>query len=213
MAKVPRRPSQQRLQELQPELKELPAGERVWRVYFRGGNHPTTWSSFRYVGPTRGRFDHHIPNLEGQPTEQERGILYGALAINTCLAEVFQKTRRIDRWRGDPWLVAFDLQAPIPLLDLTGAFTPRAGASMGVMSGPRPVGRNWARGFYQAYATIHGLYYPSSMHANAPAVALNERAELARTIPYQPAFHRALGDPATLTVLRNAAIGMGYSLD
>lgn len=213
MAKVPRRPCQQRLKELQPELKELPIGERVWRVYFRGGNHPTAWSSFRFVGPTRGRFDHHVLGQGGQPTEQERGILYGALDIDTCLAEVFQKTRRIDRWRGDPWLVAFDLEASILLLDLTGVFATRAGASMGLMSGPRPVGRNWARGFYEAYPTIHGLYYPSSMHGNTPAVALNERAELAGAIPYQPAFHRALGDPVMLTALRNAGIRLGYSLD
>lgn len=213
MAKVPRTPSPPQLHALQPELKELPAGERLWRVYFRGGHHPTSWSSFRFVGPTRGRFDHHIPDEGGTPTEQERGILYGALDIGTCLAEVFQKTRRIDRWRGEPWLVAFDLQMPLMLLDLTGVFTTRAGASMGLMSGPRPVGRNWARGFYEAYATVHGLYYPSSMHANAPAVALNERALLARAMPQQPAFHRALGDPAILTVLRNAARGLGYALD
>ena len=148
-----------------------------------------------------------------QPIEQERGILYGTVDIDTCLAEVFQKTRRIDRWRGDLWLVAFDLMASRLLLDLTGAFATRAGASMGLMSGPRPVGRHWARGFYEAYPAIHGLYYPSSMHGNAPAVALNERAELAGAIPHQPAFHRALGDPAMLTVLRNAAMNLGYSLD
>ncbi|MGI9305398.1 MAG: RES family NAD+ phosphorylase [Gammaproteobacteria bacterium] len=213
MAKVPRRPSQQRLQKLQPELKELPVGKRVWRVYFRGGNHPITWSSFRFVGPAGGRFDHHVSGHGGQPTRQERGILYGASSIETCLAEVFQKTRRVDRWRSDPWLVAFDLEAAIVLLDLTGVFATRAGASMGLMSGPRPVGRNWARGFYEAYPMLHGLYYPSSMHGNAPAVALNERAELAGAIPHQPAFHRALGDPAMLTALRIAAIKVGYALD
>ncbi len=148
MAQVPRRPSSQRLQELEPELKTLPSGSRVWRVYFRGGQHPTTWSSFRYVGPTQGRFDHHLPGQGGQLIEQEHGVLYAALEIDTCLAEVFQKTRRIDRARGEPWLVAFDLDAPVVLLDLTGSFVTRAGASMGLMTGPRSVGRNWARGFF-----------------------------------------------------------------
>ncbi len=178
----------------------------------RGGSHPTTWSSFRYVGPTQGRFDHHVPGQGGTLVEQERGILYAALDIATCLAEVFQKARRIDRWRGEPWLVAFDIAAPVVLLDLTGSFATRAGGSMGLMSGPRPVGRNWARGFYDAYPSIQGLYYPSSMHANAPAVVLNERADAVGVMPSQPSVHRALGDAAILTVLRNTAIKLGYVL-
>ncbi len=210
MAKVPRRPY--RLNELEPDLKKLPAGRRLWRMYFRGGSHPTTWSSFRYIGPTQGRFDHHVPGPGGTLVRQERGILYTALDIATCLAEVFQKARRIDRWRGEPWLVAFDIAAPVVLLDLTGSFTTRAGGSMGLMSGPRPVGRNWARGFYEAYPSIQGLYYPSSMHANAPVVVLNERADGVGVMPAQPSVHRALGDAAILTVLRNAARKLGYVL-
>jgi hypothetical protein len=50
------------------------------------------------------------------------------------------------------------------------------------------------------------------MHANEPAVVLNDRAEAAEVLPAVPAFHRALADPALLTVLRNAARALGYLL-
>jgi hypothetical protein len=128
------------------------------------------------------------------------------------LAEVFQQTRVIHRENRQPWLVGLRLATAVRLLDLSGAFPTRAGASMGLMSGPRSVGRNWARGFHRAYPALQGLYYPSSMHANRPALVLNERAEAAGAIPDIPQFHRALADPALLTVLKNAALEVGFAL-
>lgn len=69
-----------------------------------------------------------------------------------------------------------------------------------------------ARGFYDAYPEILGLLYPSSMHANRPAMILTDRAEAAGVIPDRPSFHRALGDPALLGLLKNAARSIGYAL-
>lgn len=210
MTKVPRSPSLKHLKTLSPDTHELAAGRIVWRIYFRGGQHPTTWQQFRHVGPVDARFDHH----EGEkPSDQGRAVMYVADAPVTCLAEVFQKTRVIDRWHKDPWLVGFSVNMTVKLLDLTGSFTTRAGASMGLMSGARSVSRNWARGFYEAYAVLAGLYYASSMHANFPTMVLNDRAESAAVIPDHPSLHRALSDPALLTVLRNAARTLGYALN
>jgi hypothetical protein len=48
------------------------------------------------------------------------------------------------------------------------------------------------------------------MHANAPAIALYERAQTA--IPAAPALHRALADPTLGIVLENAALALGYGL-
>lgn len=213
MPKLPRSPSVAHLKRIDPDFQELPVGTRLWRVYFRGARHPTTWSAFRCVSPGEGgRFDHHLPDEDGEPQEQSRGILYAAMNAMTCFAEVFQKARNIDRWKGDPWLVAFDLASPLVLLDLTGAFVTRSGASMALMAGPRPVARRWSQGFYEAYPQIQGLYYPSSMHGNASAVALYERVGKIGAIPPQPSFHRALADAAMLTVIRNAARTLGYRL-
>lgn len=212
MAKVPRQPSLDVLRALELAVQELPVGTRLWRLYFRGGRHPVRWSEYRHVGPLSGRFDHHLADDRGKPSLQERCVLYTARHPWTCLAEAYQATRAINRDHKQPWLVAFDLARPVPLLDLTGRFPTQSGASMGLMTGPRSVARRWAQGYYEVYERAQGLLYPSSMHANEPAVALNDRAEAAKVLPAVPAFHRALADPALLTVLRNAARALGYLL-
>ncbi len=209
MPKVPRTPTSARLGALSPDPHALPAGSLAWRIYFRGGRHPTRWGDFRHVGPTDARFD---PHLGRGATYQDRAVLYAAEDPITCFAEVFQRTRVLNRWHKDPWLVGFHTAAFSSLVDLTGSFTTRAGASMALMTGARSVARDWARGFYDAYPKTEGLLYPSSMHANRPAMVLTDRAEAAGVIPVQPSFHRALGDPALLGMLKNVAWTLGYAL-
>ncbi len=184
----------------------LPSGTRLWRVYPAAGPRPVAWKDFRFFGPTNSRFDHHDPLA----TAQAKGILYAARDPTTCLAEFFQATRIIDRFSGAPWLVAFETTRSTPLLDLTGTWPTRAGASMAINSGPRPRARRWSRAIYAAYPAIEGLLYGSSMHANHPSIALYERAQSA--LPAAPAFHRALSDPALLPRLNAAADGLGYGM-
>ena len=211
MVKLPRQPDLRHLRSLDPPTEILPVGTRLWRVYFRGGKHPTDWYALRYVGPTMGgRFDHHPPREDGLSRKQSFGVIYTALDAVTCIAEVYQKRRIIYRRRADPWLVAFDIEQALTLLDLTSHFPTQAGASMALMSGSRSAARTWARGFYTAYPHTQGFYYPSSMHANKPAVVLNERIEKQVILPENPRFHRSLGDPAMMTLLRNAARTLGF---
>lgn len=47
------------------------------------------------------------------------------------------------------------------------------------------------------------------MHGNAVAVVLNDRV-LATALPPAPGFHKALGDPGMITLLKNAAREIGY---
>ena len=54
---------------------------------------------------------------------------------------------------------------------------------MAINTGHRGRARAWARTFYDAYPTLHGLYYPSSMNGNEPAIALNDRLERAGSMP------------------------------
>lgn len=184
----------------------LPAGTTIWRVYFAAGPHPTTWRDLRWFGPTTARFDHHDPPAR----VQTRGILYGAAEPITCLAEVFQSTRTIDRGANSPWLVAFTTARGLRLLDLTGTWPTRAGASMAIHSGPRPRARRWSRAIHDAYPDVEGLWYASSMHANRPSLALYERGQAA--LPREPLLHRALADPALRSRLSAAAIVLGYRL-
>jgi hypothetical protein len=123
---------------------------------------------------------------------------------------VFQDTRVIDRQARRPWLVAYALTAELTLLDLTGTYPTRAGASMLIGCGSRPRARAWSRAFHAAYPQVQGLYYGSCLHANRPSLALYERARGA--VPASPLLHRALSDAAVKLTLRNAAALLGYML-
>ncbi len=207
MPKLPAPPSLAALRASQPELRVLPVGFELWRVHFAGGHRRTTWDTFRHYGPvTSSRFDPHLP----PPRIQDRGVLYAADQIPTCLAEVFQVTRVIDRVLREPWLTGFRLARPVMVLDCTGAWPTRAGASMNLNSGPRNRARAWARAIYQAMPEVEGLYYASSMHSNQPCVTLFERALDA--VPSKPTFHRPLAHPALTDRLRTAAAQLGYRI-
>jgi hypothetical protein len=210
LPKFPQPPPVEVLREIPPEINRLSAGTRVWRVYFRGGPHPGRWNALRAFGPTTARFDHQLPDASGAPWEQDRAIQYLALDGITPLAEVFQDSRVIDRSARAPWPVAYDLAADLELLDLTGGYPTRAGASMLIHCGSRPRARLWSRALYTAYPEIQGLYYASCMHGGSPSPALYERG--AGAIPAHPAFHRALADKALRMTLRNAAARLNYFL-
>lgn len=194
------------LAEIAPDIKTLPAGTLVWRLYFAGGNHPTFWDMFRAYGPTDARFDHHLPPRRGQ----DREIAYFAQDPVTPFAEVFQRTRTIDRERAAPALAGFELVREVTLLDLRGPWPTRAGASMAISTDRRSIARSWSQSIYQAYPQIDGLWYASSMHANKPAIALYERGKNA--FPSAPLFHRDLADARLLHVLKIVAAHIGYGL-
>lgn len=189
-----------------PDVFVLPAGRLLWRVYFRGGDHPTTWDAFRSYGPTTSRFDHHLPPARAQT----RGIMYGAENGRTCLAEVFQDTRTINRMRNQPWLVGFRTRREIALLDLRGNWPTRAGGSQAICTGDRRRARHWSQAIYDAYPTIAGLIYPSKMHGGNSSIAAYERA--ATALPRAPEFHRALADDELSHLLKSAARALNYRL-
>ncbi len=126
MPKFPPPPGVAALRAIPPAEHALPAGTLLWRVYAAGGAHPARWDEFRAFGPVATmRFDHHTPPR----LQQERAILYGATEIATCVAEAFQAARTIDCAARAPRLVGFLLREDLRLLDLTGPWPTRAGAS------------------------------------------------------------------------------------
>ena len=213
MAKYPEPPGIDYLKSLSPDVHSLLADTIVTRIYFAGGEHPTSWNAFRYFGPTASRFDHHLYDPHGKAYIQERGMMYlttGNQAIPTTLAEVFQVTRAIDRYSKNPILTGFKLQQTINLLDLSSTFVTTLGASTAIHSGQRPRARRWAQQLYLAYAELDGIYYCSSMFGNEPAIALFERAQ--KALPKRPLFHRELRDPALATILTETAEKIRYLL-
>ncbi|WP_407351412.1 hypothetical protein [Luteimonas sp. R10] len=115
------------LRTLRRTTKTLQAGDVLARIGFAGGDHPTKWNELRYWGPTGSRFDHHLPNAAGKAEQQERGVLYAAKAVQTCLAKVFRDTRVVDVHKHQPYLAVWKLDAEPTLLDLTGEVITRMG--------------------------------------------------------------------------------------
>jgi len=137
-------------------------------------------------------------------------MLYAADAGPTSIAEVFQQTRVIDRFADSPALAAFQLTRDLQLLDLTGAWPTRAGASMTINSGSRAMARAWSRAIYAAYPNVEGLRCASSMNANQPAFALYERAR--SSLPVAAALDLPLATPALMAPLAAAAMQLGYAV-
>ena len=135
-------------------------------------------------------------------------MLYAAGDLATCIAEVFQGPRLVDRFAADRFLAGFRLTRSVRLLDLTGDWPARAGASQALASGPRPRAQVWARTIYEAYSKVEGIWYPSSMHGGSPALVLFERAETA--LPSTPDLDMPLSHPGLLADLVRAAGSLGY---
>lgn len=129
-------PDLERLAGLEPKITRLTPATLVWRVYRSAGEHPFRWNQLRHFGPVASRFDHHLEEVDGRPAEQERGVVYAAPDLLTCLAEAFQAGRHIDLGAVSPRVVAFHLTEPVDLLDLTGRFATLAGCHQGIHSSP-----------------------------------------------------------------------------
>lgn len=204
MPKFPWPPAPDELGRLPAEYHPLRTGTLLARIYTRGGRHPTSWRAFRFDGPLAGaRFDHHV-------TGERRGVVYAARDLLTCVAEVFQGSRVVDRISDGRCLAAFRITRPVRLLDLTGDWPTRAGASQAIASGPRSRAQAWARAAYDVYPEIDGLWYPSSMHGGHPASVLFERAEHA--LRAVPDIDVPLSHPGLLPDLTRAASSLGYLL-
>ncbi len=205
-SKFPEPPEAVELAKTPPVIRRVPAGTTLWRIYFGDTPHRVHWNTFRHFGPTGSRFDHH-----DEPQRiQDRGIMYTAIDGPICFAECFQATRTIDVDRNGPALVGFTLAADVELLDLASDWPTQVGASMAINSGPRPRARRWARAIYEAYPTLHGLWYASSMAANGPAQALFERAHSA--LPPLPLVHRRLCEPELEALVEWAGERFNYAV-
>lgn len=118
--------------------------------------------------------------------------------------------RTIDRHDREPWIVAFAPTASLELLDLSSAWTTRAGGHQSLISGPRSISRQWARAIYEEYPNIYGVHYRSANYGPGHSVALFERGM--DRMPVNPRFHRPLSDPGLQLILDQAADRLGYAL-
>lgn len=204
MVKLPLPPDPGEL-EFQPEhLRVISVETVLWRVHRTSGGHVVPWNALRHWGPAPTmRFDPHEP----PPRAQDRGVSYAALSVPTALAEVFQQTRVINTRRGSPYLTAWSPAREITLLDLTGSWPIRAGASYAINTGRRDHSRAWARAVHTARPDLDGLWQHSSM-TGGDAVTLFTHA--ADSFPDRPRLSLPLDHPGLRGHLLAAASQIAY---
>ena len=216
MARLPQPPAPAVLQAMLRRTEDViavPAGSRLARVFTSGGNHPQQWDTFRYAGPLpHARFDPHTPDTQGGPTiTREHGVLYFSLSVRTCIAEVFQATSTVDRKTRSPQLVLFRPRRTLRLLDLSGLWATRAGASQAISDGPKERTRAWARSIRAAYPELDGLWYRSSMDAGNPSLCLWDPPS-ATALPESPDVLLPLDHPGLDLPLGRVCKELSYTL-
>ncbi|RZS43288.1 RES domain-containing protein [Herbihabitans rhizosphaerae] len=178
MARLPQPPSPAALRALlrvDEDIVAVHSATRLVRIFAAGGAHRQRWNTFRYTGPLpHGRFDPQEPKPDGSPsTTPEHGVVYFGLSVRTSVAEVFQATSVLDRATRRPHLVIVRPRRTLRLLDLSGLWPTRAGASQLISSsGTKAVTQAWARAIRAAHPELDGVWYRSSMDSGSPALAL-----------------------------------------
>lgn len=154
----------------------------------------------RSYGPLRDmRFD---PHPDGPPRASEEGVLYTAGDIATALAEIYQRTRIIDTTTGTPYLTGWRPTRLLRLLDLTGDWPVRAGASHAhQLRTQRP----------HPSLGLRPSAPPGPISTDSPTTPSPATKASPSSCPPQirsptpPATSRPLGDPATLRAIYAAA--------
>jgi hypothetical protein len=184
--KLPDRPDLALLAASTPEHYDLGTDEVLWRIHRTTGPHVAPFNNLRTFGPIRScRFD---PHPDGPATEHQGiGVLYAAGTLQTSLAEVFQITRVIDCVTDAPAASAFRLRRTVKLLDLTGEWPVRSGASHVINTGRRS-----AAYLVDDRRLLHHLAQPGRRCAARPAGPLvsADRARLPRLDVRRRRHHR-----------------------
>lgn len=216
MSRLPPPPAPDDLKSLlrpHEDIVAVHSGTRLVRVFCAGGRHHQRWNTFRTSGPlAHARFDPHPTGPDGERiTSEDNGVLYFGLSVRTSVAEVFQQTSIVDRTTRRPHLVVFQPQRTLRLLDLTGLWPTRAGASQEISSGPKDVTQVWARAIRTAFPDLDGLWYRSSMDSGEPAVCLWS-PPAGDALPAQPDILLPLDYPGLDLPLSRVCDSLNYTL-
>ena len=217
------------------DVRAVPVGTRVCRIYTRIGAHPTRPDQLRAYGPVpTARFDHHVPpprlqqdvavgyygvvSLDGVGLDATRPVNLDPTAgvaiaspVVTAVAETFQVNRTVvvsDRQA----MAIGTLSQPCEVLDLGSGWARRVGAG-NHLSGPRPVTRRWARAIWAGYPQLAGVYWHSSVHPPGRVLMLNERsADVEGIVPMRLVYDEPLDGPFTRLLLAEVRTTIGYGL-
>lgn len=132
------------------------------------------------------------------------------MKADAAFGEFFQGTRLIDRNLQRPSIVQFAVRESISLLDVTGSWMVKVGGGAAISSGDRTQSRKWSRLFHEAFPSIDGVLYRSSLNPSWLLLALYERAH--RTMPDTPNFRVLLTDPTVEHLVKRAARVCNYDV-
>ncbi len=181
----------------------------LWRLHMPAGDYPLRWNELRTFGPLpNARFDPWLPPPDDRAADTLTcGVGYFAFNISTCLAEVFQARRIVDR-EGGVQLTAFKPTRELHLLDLRGDWPITLGASHLINSGPKDRCRACAHAIRSAHPGYDGLMYTGMSGRDCLALY----APPGDVFPPLPAFTKPLADPALDPYVANAAEQIGYGV-
>lgn len=180
----------------------------LWRLFGTIGAHPQLWDQLRHFGPLNTmRFDPHPAPKQHHP---DVGVMYTASRSTTALAEVFQRTRVINRSARGMTLASWRPTRTLTLLDLTSNWPVVNSASAAIMMAAKRNTRAWAHAIHAQFrSTVDGLYHFSSIDSQ-PMVTLFTRAE--DSFPAFPAFLGRLDAPNCNLIVAEAHLRLGYDV-
>lgn len=178
----------------------------LWRIHRTSGIHVVAWNRLRYWGPSAaGRFD---PQSD-PPRVQDTGVSYVALDIPTALAEAIQATRVINLRRKTPYVTGWRPSRTLRLLDLTGEWPLRNGASYSISTGRRDYCRSWARSILAARPNLDGLRHHSAMTGRHIVTLFTSASD---SFADRPLLSLPLDHPGLRSSLSTAAVQIGYRI-
>jgi len=190
----------------EPVFHVLPAGATIVRLFDPGsfGAHALV---FRTYGPI-SRFDHQRAPYPTRADDPDRGIVYGANSLSSCIVEIFGDSRVVEvgTWE----VAALTTSRALNLLDLRGSGAMRAGTVAAISKeSNRQFSQEWSRYFYDTafvYGEVDGLVFHSA-HNDEDAYALYERASDA--LDCAPADVRPLRHDSLRAAVREITISNG----
>lgn len=145
------------------------------------------------------RFDPHPPPPTDHPNV---GVTYASLDVETAVTETFQRQRVIDTTGGRPKATSWRPTRPLRLLDLTGDWALRNGASHSLASGPRSTCRTWARTIAETWPDLDGLWSQSTLTGHTNVTLWTPAVD---AFPANPEFSEYLEAAPMWAVLREIA--------
>ncbi len=177
----------------------------LFTVYPTTGPYRRPWNRLRTWGPVASRWD---PQPEPAADHPDNGVLYAAGDVTTSLAEVFQDRRAVTL-SDHRALAGWRPTRPLRLLDLTGTWAVRNGASASLHAADKSTCRAWARQIRQTWPDLDGLHVPSTMTLRPMLVVY---APAADSFPAWPAVARSLTHPDLAAMITDAADELGWPI-